>query len=899
MRSVVAVWALVALPAFAPGIASGQPPDSVAAAVRPHAQAPVLHAAPLVGSVHLDGHLDEEAWRAATPVDQFTQREPKEGEPATERTEVRALISEDALYIGARLYDSEPSKIRSRLVRRDEVNSSSDSDFFVVLLDPYHDHSTGVVFRVGPSGSFDDATIAASGNQDTSWDPVWHVHTSIDSFGWTAEMEIPLNQLHYSGSTDAVWGIQLRRWINRKQELSEFSFTPLKEESGVSTFGHLEGLGRLAAPRHLELLPYGRVRSEFKQVPSGNPFRDGTDQFPAAGVDLKYGVTSNVTLNATVNPDFGEVEVDPAVVNLSAFETFFPERRPFFIEGADVFRFGDTRSYNNFNQTIPFHARRIGRPPQRRLSDEDNGYLYIDSPARTTITTAAKLTGKTSNGWTMGVLDAVTPVERADYVDSLGVRGRAPVEPLTNYFVGRLKRDYRQGNTVVGGLVTAVNRDLQDPALHDLLRSNAYVGGLDLNHYWGGRRWSLDAMLLGSTVQGDKDVIAATQRSSARYFQRPDAKTLHYDPTRTSLSGTSGLLSLNKVSGKHGLGSLTYQDWSPGFEINDVGFQNAADCRALSTLAMYKENKPRKLVRSWDSYVFSNWSWNYDGDITYTEYAGQVEGTLANYWYGSLRGEYYPGNFDDRLTRGGPLSRLPAGGTLRASLNSDSRKMYTLGLNGIESWDEAGGHLASLSGSLSIRPTSALRLLFQPGIRDLHDNAQYVTTVDDSFATATYGARYVFASLHQTQLSLDTRLDWTFSPKLSLQLYLQPLIVSGGYQQLKELRAPRAYEFDVYGGQRGTIQPDSTGGFRIDPDAGGPAPSFHIDDPDFNFRSLRGNAVLRWEYRPGSALFLVWQQSREASEPFGNFDLSRDWHGLFRIEPENLIAIKATYWLPL
>ena len=404
---------------------------------------------------------------------------------------------------------------------------------------------------------------------------------------------------------------------------------------------------------------------------------------------------------------------------------------------------------------------------------------------------------------------------------------------------------------------------------------------------------------MGSTVNGDEEVIAATQRSSARYFQRPDAKTLHYDPTRTSLSGYAGMLSVNKVAGKHGLGSLTYQDWSPGFEINDVGFQNAADSRALSTLAMYKENKPGKVVRDWNTYVFSNWSWNYDGDNTYAEYAGQIQGTFVNYWYGSFRGEYYPGNFDDRLTRGGPLSRLPAGGTIRVNLNSDSRKIYTLGLSGVESWDEAGGHLAQLNASLSVRPTSALRLLFEPGIRDLHDNAQYVQTVDDSFATATYGARYVFGSLHQTQLSLDTRLDWTFSPTLSLQLYLQPLIVSGGYQNIKELRAPGTYEFDVYGGHKGTIGPDPSGGYTVDPDAGGPASSFHVDNPDFNFRSLRGNAVLRWEYRPGSALFLVWQQSREGTEPYGDFDLSRDWHGLFNIEPNNVIALKATYWLPL
>ena len=897
MRPLAAVCLPLTILVLAAGSAAAQPPGSLQAAVRTHADVPVLRAAPLAGAIHIDGHLDEAAWQAATVVDQFTQREPKEGQPASERTEVRALIGPDALYIGARLFDSEPGKIGSKLLRRDEVNSSGSCDMFALLLDPYHDHSTGVVFRVGPSGSTDDATIAASGNQDLSWDPVWHVHTSIDSLGWVAEMAIPLSQLHFNASQDATWGVQLRRWIQRKQELVEFSFTPLKEESGVSRYGHLTGLGSLQSHHQLELLPYARIRSEYTHPEAGDPFRDGSDQFPAAGMDLKYGVTSNLTLNATVNPDFGEVEVDPAVVNLSAYETFYPERRPFFIEGADVFRFGESRSFNNFNTTLPFHARRIGRPPQRTLSGAD--YVYVDSPSRTTITTAAKLTGKTSNGWTLGALDAVTPLEQADYIDTLGVEHQAPVEPLTNYFIGRLRRDYRHGNTVVGGIVTGVSRDLEDPALQDLLRSSAWAGGVDLNHYWNSRRYSLDAMFLGSTVQGDQTVMDATQRSSARYFQRPDATHLHYDPTRTSLSGYAGQISINKVAGRHGLGSVTYQDWSPGFEINDVGFQNAADSRGLSWLAMYKEDRPHGPIRNWNTFVFSNYSWNYGGDNTYVEYAGHVEGQLSNYWYATARGEYYPGNFDDRLTRGGPLSRLPSGTTFRASLSTDSRKDYQLSLNGVSGWDEAGGQVRQLTASLSVRPTSALRVLFEPAYRIYRDNAQYVTTVDDSFATATYDARYVFATLEQVQVSLDTRLDWIFSPTLSLQLYLQPLIASGDYSKIKELRAPRTYEFNVYGEQVGTSQIDASGNYTLDPDGAGPAASFVVDNPDFNYRSFRGNAVLRWEYRPGSALFLVWQQGREATAPVGNFDFHRDWNALLDIVPENVVAVKITYWLAL
>jgi hypothetical protein len=890
----VFLFAAVLIGSLAPEV-QAQPADSAAAVATRHEDAPSLRAARLTGLLRVDGHLDETEWQAATPAVLFTQRQPTEGEPATERTEVRVLIDDHSIYFGARLHDREGHRVRSRLVRRDEDLAS---DYFSVLLDPYHDHSTGVFFRVSPAGSINDATIAPNTSQDFSWDPVWHVHTSMDSLGWTAEIEIPLSQLHYTEGADAVWGLQLRRWIDRKQELSEFSFTPLREQAGVSTYGHLTGLGALHSVRHLELLPYARVRSEHLDVSATDPFRDGSDQFPAAGLDLKYGLTTNLTLNGTINPDFGEVEVDPAVVNLSAFETFYPERRPFFVEGADVFRFGDMRSYNNFNTTLAFHGRRVGRAPQRTLSGDN--VIHVDAPGVTTITAAAKLTGKTKSGWTLGLLDAVTPRELATYEDTVGAMHEEPVAPLTNFFVGRFKRDYRQGSTVVGGILTATHRDLADPALEGILRESAITGGFDLNHYWASRQYSFDAMVLGSTVRGREDVIAATQQSSAHYYQRPDADYVDYDPTRTRLSGVAGHASLNKIAGKHWLGSLTYQDWSPGFEINDVGFQNAADQRAFSTLALYKEDKPGKWIRNWTSFVFSNWSWNYGGAQTYEEYAAHVEGTWSSYWFSSLRGEWYPGNYDDKLTRGGPLAQFPAGGTIRAALNTDSRRSTRLNLSGVVAWDDAGGHLRQINTSLSLRPSTAFKVRFEPGFRKLRDMAQYVTTVEDPVATETYGSRYVFATIDQNQISLDTRLDWTFSPKLSLQLYVQPLIVAGEYSDLKELRTSATYEFDVYGKNAGTITTDpASGDATVDPDGPGPAAAFTVANPDFNFRSFRGNAVLRWEYRPGSALFLVWQQGREETASVGDFDFSRDWRALSDVPPENVLALKATYWIPL
>src|SRR2546426_2437054 len=480
---------------FAAASAFAEPPDSTH--VYRHEDAPVIQPGPVTDHIQAEGRPDEPDWAKATPVDRFTQRDPDEGKPVSERTEVRILIGEDALYVGARLYDREPAKIRRRLVRRDEDLAS---DYLAVLIDSYHDHLTTYRFRVNPAGSCGDAYIDSRGNADFSWDPVWNGHTTVDSLGWIAEMEIPLSQLRYNPSLQAVWGIQIRRWIDQKQELAEHAFTPKKHEADASRYGHLTGLGELSTPRHVEILPYSLAKADYHAVARGDPFQDGSRKVGSVGADVKYGLTSNLTLDATVNPDFGQVEVDPAVVNLTAVETFFPERRPFFIEGADLFRFGQSRSQNSFNTTIPFHARRVGRVPQRALTDP--GFNFVDGPSVTTIDAALKLTGKTRSGWSVGMLDAVTSRERARYLDDVGLMHRDPVEPLTNYFVGRLRREARGGNSSVGLLGTAVVRDGSDSTLASMLRSRAFAGGVDFNRYWAKRNWSLEGDVLGSSVRG-------------------------------------------------------------------------------------------------------------------------------------------------------------------------------------------------------------------------------------------------------------------------------------------------------------------------------------------------------------------------------------------------------------
>ena len=867
------------------------PPDTIPA--DRHAAAPAVRAARVQGDITVDGRLDEASWAAAEPATRFIQTEPAEGMPASERTEVRVLIGDDALYVGARLHDREPARIKAAVARRDEDVAA---DEFDVYLDTFHDHLSGVRFRVTPGGATLDGILGSSAqgsDEDLSWDPIWESGTGVDSLGWTAEIRIPLSQLRYNSTADGSWGIQFYRKILRKGEEDWFAFVPKSDVGGVSRYGHLTGLGALQAQRQLELAPYLLAQGTYQPSVAEDPFQSGKEHHASAGLDLKYGLTSDLTINATVNPDFGQVEVDPAVVNLSVFETFFPEKRPFFVEGADVFRFGGIRASNSFGVPDVFFSRRIGREPQRDLSGE--GVNYLDAPTETSILSAAKLSGRTRSGWSIGLLDAVTAGENARYVDSLGAQVTAPVEPLTNYFVGRVRKDLRGGNSTVGIIATAVNRDQDSPELNSLLRSSAYSFGADFTNSWADRVWSLDGSVAFNTVRGTPVAITETQRSSARYYQRPDATSFRLDSTRTSLSGHAYQLALRKNSGRHWQGGLVYQETSPGIETNDLGFQSEASQRGISTALEYNERQPGRTFRRWGIFPFTNHQWNFDGDLVYGSFGLILSGQLHNFWDFQLRGDYTPPAYDDRLTRGGPLARQPKFWDVRVTLNSDSRKTTTLSANFTQSWTAAEEHKTEGDLTLNVRPSPAVRLSFGPAVTLLSTLSQYVAAVPDPVAAATFGTRHVFATLDQKEVSMITRVDWTFTPKLSLQLFLQPLISAGDFTQLKEFAQPRTYDFAVYGQDKGTIT-ETGDGSVIDPGDGGAA--FTIPEQDFTIRSLRANAVLRWEWRPGSTLFFVWQQNRQSDDTSGDLDVGRDVDALLTGgAARNVVAVKASYWL--
>jgi hypothetical protein len=873
-----------------------QNPSAPAAAAPDTSQRKVATAVRRNGEITLDGRLDETAWQAAKPIGAFIQSYPKANELAPDQTEVRVLYDDAALYVGVRMFDKDPKQIAAQLARRDATGIYS--DWVHVVVDSYHDRRTGFRFTVNPLGVKKDVYTSNDNQEDINWDAVWEVATKVDSLGWVAEYRIPLSQLRFGNqSGERVWGFQVQREIARRQERDTWTPWVPDGRGFVSRFGDLAGLTDIPTPQRLEFVPYASTRLTREPGNPADPFFNKTDVSPTVGADLRYGLPGGLTLTATVNPDFGQVEVDPSVVNLSAFETFFPEKRPFFLEGSDVFSFGNIVTQNDYGSQRYFYSRRIGRQPQRFPGGA--GVAFFNSPDQTTIAAAAKVTGK--NGpWTIGLIDAVTPEEKAEVLtvpgDEPGQETTTPVEPFTNYFAGRVKRDFRKGATTVGGMVTSTIRDVGDAVFENLLRRNATFGGVDFYAANTGRQWIATGFLAGSHVAGSEQAISATQLNSSHYYQRPDADYLEYDATRTSLDGHIAEVALAKNGNWYG--SIAAKQVSPGLELNDMGFHGRVDYRALSTLYGYQALNAGKHFRDYGYYGYTNHTWNFGGDLIFDGYAGGAYWTFLNLWNVGVSGYVVPSDWSDRFTRGGPVAKVP--GTWSLSLNGGSDNRKPIWFNGFTQYnrDDSGGDAKFFQGTVNIRPASNLSVSLGPSLSINKSTGQFVRSVGDPLATATYGRRYVFANLDQTTLYMDTRVEWTFTPLLSLQVYAQPFVSAGKYSAFKEFAAPRTYDFAVYGSDRGTIARDAESGtYTVDPDGPDASPAFSFGDPNFNIRNLRGNAVLRWEYRPGSALFVVWQQQRSGFEPIGDFSFGRDVGDIFHTVPTNVFLIKATYWI--
>ncbi len=874
-----------------------------------HVARPKMKAAERTSAVTLDGRLDEPAWAASVPATGFRQHEPNEGQPATQQTEVRILYDDVALYLGARMYDSLGARgVRGYLTRRDQQN---DGDYLEIIFDTFHDHTGRTVFQINPAGVKTDAGQASS-NADPSWDPIWEATTSTDSLGWTAELRIPFAQLRFSRDTAQTWGLQLWRYVERLHETSMWSFWGKNESGGASNFGHVEGITVRERPRGIEILPYVVSRAAYvpiRESEQGNPFRDASEYTARVGGDLKALLTSNLTLDLTVNPDFGQVEVDPAVVNLSAFETSFSEKRPFFVEGSGLFGFGGLNCFfcSNVSSMSLYYSRRIGRQPR---GSPPGDYAYLDRPENATILGAAKITGRTRGGYQVGFLDAVTKAENAEV--SFGndtARAEREVEPLTNYFVGRVRKNFAAGRGFLGAIATSTIRRFTYDSLRLSMPRHSEAVGVDWERWWSNRKYRIMSNVAVSNVTGEPEVIRGLQESSARYFNRPDREhgsngtfSDRYDPTLTSLRGYGGYVRASKESGEWLFeSSVNYR--SPGFEVNDLAFLTRADYVWMNANLFRQWTKPTKRFRQAYWILGGQQQYNYDGDRTDLQLQNYVEVQLPNYWWLNTFFIFRPEVFEDRLTRGGPVVKRAQSWFAVVNANTDSRKRVSVSLSPEVSGNAEGGRGYALYTSVRIKPASNVVISLQPSYSYNKTRSQYVTAFSDTSANHFYDQRIVFADLVQRSLEMGTRLNVTFTPTLTLELYAQPLIASGDYESFKEFVAPRTVEKRLFDDTQLTAQRDPATGrvteYRLDADRNPLTPPMTFSNRDFNFRSLRGNAVMRWEYRPGSTVFLVWTQNRSSEDPVGDFRFRRDRQALFDARPDNVFLVKVNYWIGL
>lgn len=857
-----------------------------------------IRAVPTTESINVDGILSEQVWQRAGFTELY-QQDPDEGEPGSEKTEFWVAYDNDAIYFAAKLFDKEPEKIFRRLVRRDFVWGDP-SDGLVLYLDSYGDKRNGYFFYVNAAGTLADGLLENDSKQtDLSWDAVWEGVPYMTKDGWSLEIRIPYSQLRFKEDDKQVWGINVERFISRKAETDMVAYTPRNESGFASRFPDLIGIEGIEPTSGFEMLPYVTGKAELLGSQSSNPITKGEKYLPGLGLDVRAGLGNSLTLNATINPDFGQVEVDPARVNLTDVEDTFEEKRPFFTEGVSIYRFGQGGSNNNpaFNWSRPniFYSRRIGRSPQGGLPDYD----YVDMPNGTNLLGAAKVSGQMFDDWKVGTIHALTNREFAD-ISLDGQRSSVEVEPLTYYGVFRAQKDFNAGAQGLGVLSTFTNRFYDDNSLRNALNKNAFVAAADGWTFLDDERtYVLTGWAGVSSVSGTTDRMTTLQKSSVHYFQRPDVSHLGVDTSATSLMGYAGRIMLNKNRGQFNF-NAALGFVSPKFELNDLGYVSYSDRINAHFTANYNWNEPTDfyLRTGLNATVFANY--DFGGNKTWQGYRLGGYLMLPSLAGGNFSIYYNPTSFNARLTRGGPFTLNPIERTYRLSMFSDNRMWYVL--NGTAQYKKSDAtETTYLEANLEVKVTPTLTMSVGPSFsRDLM-KAQWVNASADVTATETYGTRYVFGEMDQTTFAADIRADWILTPQLSFQIYLQPLIASGKYSNFKSLSRSKSFEFNKYGENGSTIEKNvSENGninYILDADGDGPSESMDIGNPDFNFLSLRGSAVLRWEYMPGSALYLVWTQSRRDYEAIGDFQFGHSMGEMFRVKPDNIFMLKFTYWL--
>lgn len=825
---------------------------------------------------HLDGRLDDPAWQRARPASGFVQLEPVEGEPAPEDTEVRFLYTDDALYIGARMRSRDPLGLRTLVARRD---TDVPSEQLVISLDTHQNRTTAYTFAITPGGIRTDYFHSSDrrGSRDYSFDPVWEVETAVDSAGWTAEIRIPFTQLRFNAGDEQVWGVNMTRAVPHRNEETFWVLVRRNEQGWSSRMGTLLGIHGIRPSRRVELLPYVAVEgNRAGELDPVDPFTSQLDGAGRMGADLKLGLGPALTLDATINPDFGQVEADPAEVNLTAFETFFSERRPFFTEGSNLFGGRGT-----------FYSRRIGsRPPGSA------GAPYAEAIDNSTILGAAKVTGRTSGGFSLGALGAATAREQVrTYDPSADAFGDATIAPFTMYGIVTGQQEFGRDRSTIKASVTAVERDLeQGGQLASVLTRRAWTGLIDGRWRWAGGRYDASAYVVATRVEGDSAAMLRLQRSSTRYFQRPDATHLTLDPSRTGLTGLSAGMNHSKMGGNW-LWDIDVGYEGPSLEQNDLGTLSSTDDIDIASNIRYRQTEPGALFHTWSFGVFGGSGWNTAWDRSYS-HTGFFSGvTWKNFWTTDVEFIVNSRAQSDRQTRGGPLMGTPLAyaGFIGLANAGGASTRWSIGAFGRT--DELDGYEGWLRGSLSFRPGTRWELSFRPRYERSRTARQYVGTRSGGSA-ATFGGRYVFAEVERSEVVAQLRANFAVTPDFTIEAYVEPFASSGDYAAFGELEAARSQDLRTYGTDGTTITRDASGQYTVTDGA----QTFGFGDPDFNIRSFRSNVVLRWEWRPGSTAYLVWQQNRFEGRPLATAG-PRGLLEAFSAPGDQFLAVKISYWL--
>lgn len=813
----------------------------------------------------IDGKLDDECWQKTGTWDSgFIQQQPHQAAPPSQQTEIKILYDDKYLYFAIICHDNEPEKMNPILGRRDENNG----DMAGIALDSYNDKQTAFEFNLTAAGQKVDLMHLGEYGWDFEWNAVWDGKTTVGDSAWYAEMRVPFTQIRFSNKDEHIWGMHIWRWIHRFQEESQWKLIPVDAPAMVYIFGELRGIKDIPSKRNFEIMPY--VKGKYVTD------SESSENF-GGGVDGKIGITSDFTLDYTVNPDFGQVEADPSVLNLTSYEVFYDEKRPFFLEGKSILE------YNADNDML-FYSRRIGHAPSYVPYTDENETLSM--PENTSIINALKLTGKNKKGLSLGVVNSMTSKEYAT-ISSEDTKIKEAVEPFTNYFIGRVKQDFNKGSTTLGGIATSTIRSIKDEKL-EFLPEKSLVAGLDFEHNWLNRKYFVNAKSFYSKINGSETAISKLQRSSQHLYQREDADHLEYNSQLTSLQGWGGEVNGGKRSGKFRLtGSM---DWrAPGVDLNDVGYMRQADYINEEVNLLYNVNKPKGILLRYYFLLKQEHLWSFGGENLKDLLFSQAKLTFKNYWILNMTLDRTINEIDTRQLRGGPSLRIDANTSAGLIFQTSSSKKLVFATRlDFTKFDDKITWRNKYDFSLSWLINNNFTLSTMTGFTNETNNSQYVTqlTVDEK-------REYVVGKIDRQTLFTTLRAEYFITPELSLQYYGSPYASIGKYDSYRKVNQSKSKNLSE------RYLPLYINGSNLVDENDEVLLDFNTENPDFNFQEFRSNFVLRWEYKTGSTFYFVWTNTSSIYEDIYNPSITNTFKNISKLQAQNAFMIKLSYWFSL